>query len=866
MRILYLLLFLLLFVLKLLPQDSNNLIYVDDKGRMRWTSTDEEAYFFGVNYSTPFAFSYRALKDKGISHKEIIDLDVQEFKRLGLNAYRIHVWDREVSDREGNLLDNEHIELLDYLISKLIENDIYIILTPIAWWGTRWPMPDVETPGFSTFYSKIESTTKPEVLNAHIKYLKQFVNHINKFTGKSYKDEKNIIGFEIFNEPNLPDSIEQINYYINTTVKAVRDEGVTKPIFFNISENPGKKQWEGVASSNIQGVSFQWYPTGLVKYSELKGNFLSNVLSYPLYSPGSPLYERGDIEGLLKNKAKIVYEFDAADIGKSYMYPVMAHSFKEAGMQFAAMFCYDPTPLAQFNSEYSTHYLNLLYTPQKALGFYIAANLFRYENIERKKLESTSVIMGKTKVDYDKDLSLLNTSERFYYTNNNDVIPKNVNKLKHIAGYGNSNLIKYGGRGTYFLDKINDDVWKLEVFPDAVWLKDPFGKNGLDNPVAKLIWKSHEMKINFPGLNSNFKVYTNGDKSVTADNFSISIEPGIYFITNEESFSSKDLNKDNIDFEKIIKYGKFIDDFQSTEIKNLTPASFNENDEKKIVVEIFSKVENPEALIYIRKAGWRNPGKYELTKVDDFRYEFTLPLEISSNGKSDYFITLKQNDELLTFPGKLNISPENWAFDPDDSYQLSILPASNKTTIYDPEKDVDNLIFSNIWRYARFKIDYTFDNEDEGELNVKINNVREQFPEFAMQFYVGEYIKNINRTKNDKFELEIKKTEDGPDSIFVRALFIDGSGFKRKINLSSDYEKITVPMSQPENFRYALLPRPYPTFLPYWFESTPQLNTGNNNLKLESIQIALPLPEPGKDVNDYGIKLKKINFVKNEIE
>ena len=135
-------------------QNSSNLIYVDSSGRMRWTSNDDEAYFFGINYSTPFAFSYRALKNKGISHKEIIDLDVQQFKRLGLNAYRIHVWDREVSDKDGNLLNNEHIELLDYLISRLIENDIYIILTPIAWWGTSWPEPDIETPGFSTFIQR----------------------------------------------------------------------------------------------------------------------------------------------------------------------------------------------------------------------------------------------------------------------------------------------------------------------------------------------------------------------------------------------------------------------------------------------------------------------------------------------------------------------------------------------------------------------------------------------------------------------------------------------------------------------------------------------------------------------------------------
>src|SRR4030067_1188000 len=100
--LLKILFFSFLFLPNISAQSSSDLIYVDSSGRMRWTINKEEAYFFGVNYAAPFAFSYRALKNKSISHKEIIDLDVQQFKRLGLNAYRIHVWDREVSDKDGN--------------------------------------------------------------------------------------------------------------------------------------------------------------------------------------------------------------------------------------------------------------------------------------------------------------------------------------------------------------------------------------------------------------------------------------------------------------------------------------------------------------------------------------------------------------------------------------------------------------------------------------------------------------------------------------------------------------------------------------------------------------------------------------------
>ena len=837
-----------LFLISNFAQNKSDLIYVDSSGRIRWTEHNEEAYFFGVNYSTPFAFSYRALKNKGLSHKEVIDLDVQQFKRLGMNAYRIHVWDREVSDKDGNLLENEHIELLDYLISKLIENDIFVILTPIAWWGTGWPEPDVETTGFSSFYSKIESTTKPEVLKAHINYLKQFVNHKNSYTGKTYKDEDFIIAFEIFNEPNLSRNKDSVTSYVNSTVKALREEEITKPIFFNISENNNREQWEGVASSNIDGISFQWYPTGLVKYSELNGNFLSHVLSYPL----------PDFTDKIKTKAKMVYEFDAADIGKSYMYPVMAHSFKETGMQWATMFCYDPTPLANYNSEYSTHFLNLLYTPQKALGYLISSYLFNHQEISKKKIDNTSVIMNDVLVDYKSDLSLLNTLERFYYTNTNEEIPLDEKKLSHIAGYGNSKLIKFEGRGTYFLDKIKDGLWKLELFPDAVWVKDPFGRNGLYNAVAKLIWKTHKIKIQLPGLNSDFRIYSADNKSQTAIDNSINLQPGVYFISNDENYSEINFETDVTNFEMIKKYGDFINDFQSTGIKNHTPSSLRENEEKKIVFEIYSKEENINPVIYLRKTGWGSYQKLQLKKINDFTYELLLPDDISSNGILNYFLALNNKNEVLTFPGRLKTTPEFWSFNPEESFQLSILPSTNKITIYNPETDSKNLISSNIWRFAQYRLDYTFDEKDEQELNISINNVREKFPELALQIYTGEYLKNVQPGNDDELQIEIKNISEELDSVLIRVLYDNNSGFERKIPVTSDYKNISINLSQPEKFKFALLPRPYPTFLPYWFESEPR---ENKNPKIESIQIAIPLPEPGEDLNNYGIKIKKIFFI-----
>ena len=100
-------------------QKSIPTIYVDAGGVMRWSDTKKEASFFGVNYTLPFAHAYRAMGYLGVDRKTAIDRDVYHMARLGLNAYRIHIWDVEISDAEGNLLENEHLELLDYLIHKL---------------------------------------------------------------------------------------------------------------------------------------------------------------------------------------------------------------------------------------------------------------------------------------------------------------------------------------------------------------------------------------------------------------------------------------------------------------------------------------------------------------------------------------------------------------------------------------------------------------------------------------------------------------------------------------------------------------------------------------------------------------------------
>lgn len=841
----------LLTVIVLQIKAQENLIYVSGDGLMRWVSDDTPAYFWGVNYSVPFAFSYRAIKEKSFSHKEVIDHDIQQFKRLNLNAYRIHVWDREISDKEGNLIENEHLKLLDYLIAKLIENNIYIILTPIAWWGAGYPEPDPPTNGFSDHGSKIDLTTKEELIKAQENYLDQFVNHKNKFTGKSYKEEPKIIAFEIINEPKLPDDSTAVTDYVNRTVIAVRNAGVTKPILFNISENPGLNQWTGVANSNIDGVSFQWYPTGLVKGSMLKGNYLPHVSQYPYR----------EYADKIMNKAKMVYEFDAADVAQSVLYPVMANSFREAGMQWATMFSYDPTPIAKYNAEYITHYLNLAFTPGKAVSYLIAGDLFRNKNLLGITTGFNKIKYSPYKVDYKNDLSLLNSDEKFYYSNSTDVYPSNPALVKHVAGVGTSKLVSYSGTGAYFLDRIDQDTWKLEVFPDAVWIDDPFGNNNLQNPVAELIWLLNKMRIHLPGLTSNYNVYSYGrefKKITIAENYEINIMPGSYLISNSELKKEDFKNLSFFDFENLRKF-TYTGDFLS--IKNNTPLNIKESDPLVINCNLYTYKTPQNVLLYYRKFGWRNFAEIEFEQVTKYNYQVKIPEQFVSNGIIEYYVTVDTGGVSKTFPGNSNISPEHWGFDGDEGYIVNVKPVSKDVVLFDPAIDTENIVFPNTWYQLRFRSELLFKDDNSLFYNVALSDYNVELPEYTLQVYVGEQIKEDIII--EEFKLDLDFTSVLIDTVELRFIYDNGKGFIQKFSRESLEESISVKPSALSNIRFALLPRPYPVFLPYWFNLNGEIETGFNHAKLEFIQIALPLIgiENGKKLNT-SLGIKKISAIR----
>lgn len=814
-------------------------VFVDNSGVMRWGHNNEEVKGFGVNYSAPFAHAYRTAQRLDVDLKKAIDNDVYHFARLGFDLYRIHVWDTEISDAEGNLLENENLEMFDYLLKQLKDRNINFMLTPIAYWGSGWPEPDPETPGFSHKYGKEDALTNPEAIKAQENYLAQFLEHVNPHTGVAYKDEPNIIGFEVSNEPHHKGPPEEVTGFIQRMVTAIRSTGTKKPVFYNVSHST--HLMEAYFNSDIQGGTFQWYPTGLGFQKELEGNLLPNVDEYSI--PFDDVIRKN-------NGGKLVYEFDAADVMKSYIYPAMARSFREAGIQIATHFAYDPTYMAHANTEYNTHYMNLAYTPQKALALMISREVFHQVPMHRDYGSYPgNKQFGNFRVDYLTDLAELNSKDKFIYTNSTTTKPKSVRDLKQIAGFGNSAVVKYEGRGAYFLDRLQKGVWRLEVMPDAILTDNPFGKNNLEKTVAVINWNTWNMSLNIPDLGQDFNIIAiNKGNTFIAEKTgnSFNIAPGTYLLTRQGTRSSFTGNETWNKF-RINEFFAPEDTVERTYVIHEAVEEIAQNGSLRISAEIVSNEEVEKAEIWLQIGN-----RYEnlkLQNLEGYTYFVEVPEEILQRGFLRYRIIVTTPGTTFTFPADVEGNPGQWDFYEQDFYETLVVSPHKPLYLFEAATDSDYLI--SPWRRENKLVPSNVAGEAEFQVRLEQLFIEDVENKTAAPVYDYSlrynFLRNIKGRKPELPDFEtlvVKARSLSGKTEKVQIALIDENGvaFGKIINILPEKEEYFINLTTLSPVKTVILPRPYPTFLPYYFEHE---NSGGLKMgKMEGLQISIG---PGMD-------------------
>lgn len=256
-----------------------------------------------------------------------------------------------------------------------------------------------------------------------------------------------------------------------------------------------------------------------------QGNFLPALDNYTIpWEDTIPAYG---------SKARVVYEFDPADVLYSHLYPAIARTFRSKGFQWITQFAYDPLEIAQYNTEYPTHFLNLVYTPAKALSMMIATKAaLETPRGGENGTYPENTRFGNITVSHNPDLSVYNSPEAFIYTNDTEIEPVNPEKLRQVAGHGSSATVAYDGTGAYFLDATSQPgVWRLEVMPDVTVTEDPFGVTSVNDAKVIATPGTHSMTVSLPSLGEGFRIYDLGGNIIdTAAKETMIVTPGTWIL------------------------------------------------------------------------------------------------------------------------------------------------------------------------------------------------------------------------------------------------------------------------------------------------------------------------------------------------
>lgn len=806
-------------------------VYVDGKGVMRWSDSHKEAVFFGTNYTLPFAHAYRAMGYLGKDRKEAIRKDVYHMARLGMNAYRIHLWDQELTDRDGNLLENAHLDLMDYLLREVEARGIYVLITFQTDFGNGYPERDNSSEGYSFSYSREEVLRNQKAIKAQQNYIIQLLNHVNKYTGKRLKDDTFVVGFELTNEPRHSGKPEEVTDFVNTLTRSVRETGCEKPVFYNVAESP----WYAPAiyAADIQGTTFQWYPEGLVAGRTRHGNFLPYVDRY--VNPFATL--KG-----AENKAKVVYEFDPADILYSYMYPAMARSFRAAGFQWMTQFAYDPIDIAAYNTEYQTHYMNLAYVPQKALSLKIAAEAAR--RVPYGKEYGTypaDTLFEHIRVSSHTNLSELNDGRLFYYSNSTDTRPLSNKKLEAVAGCGSSPVVCYEGTGAYFLDRLENGIWRLEVMPDAVVVSDPFAKPSLQKEVVRIFSHPWDMTLNLADLGSEFTFAPLNEKNhvagKAASNVMRGITPGVYLLTRKGVKARRLWTADTS--WKNIKLGEFVapeeDKDEMYSVVSHTPAVVTSGNPLKITVDVAGR-EMPDSVIVMtdQVSFWNKTNPYvKLKRTKGYTYTGFLPVQTNNIGCSflRFNVIASRGGKQQTFPQGVKGMPLDWNFTDYDYFKVNIIRSGSALTLVNAGEE--NALETFMLPEWTSETKATVVSRPDKTPLVDYTYTKGPRPtRFFLQKEIGESLKGVNLTSYKTLCLQV---EDVPDSL--TAGFVTSDGFTYTITCTKPTAGIIrIPLENLKQVPTALLPHAYPGFQPLYFE--PRTEIPFDVRRIEALQLS----------------------------
>src|SRR5437667_238927 len=512
------------------------------------------------------------------------------------------------------------------------------------------------------------------------------------------------------------------------------------------------------------------------------------------------------------------------DLRPGYMYPAMARTFRAVGVQFAAMFAYDMLRTASRNLAWQTHYLNLVYTPRKAMSAVIAAEaMHRLPRTRSYGSYPENTRFGDFHVSYDENLGELVARDAFLYAGSTRAAPPDPAALRRIAGYGSSSTVTYEGQGIYFLDKVRPGVWRLELYPDAVPVRDPFEPPSLDKLVTRAISRAWHMTVRLPDLGGEFTVQpmNGGGQAVgRSEAGGFGVTPGVYVLSASGPVDPATLpaRVGQIGF---TEYHAPPADSLPPSVQPLVSPAYLMGRPAELRARVVDRTPPDSAMLFIRPTAGGLYRGFTMHAASGYLYAASVPATALREGPHEYVITLFRGDSSVTLPSGLHLKPTDWDYSGSASWRLDVIGPQTPLRLFDPGRDAARLAFTRIGDAGRrglFRVTLSgVTGEPVFHFELPVDARGSSPPDYTASLVIADRIKARQETIGGAAELRIRLRGLGARQIVHLTLMEDdGTSWSAGVPVDSSWSEQAMPLTDFKIGQGVLLPEGFPGEWNYW--------------------------------------------------
>jgi hypothetical protein len=424
---------------------------------------------------------------------------------------------------------------------------------------------------------------------------------------------------------------------------------------------------------------------------------------------------------------------------------------------------------------------------------------------------------------------------------------------------------------------VRPGLWRLEVYPDAVPVRDPFEPPSAGKIVTRVISRAWPMVIALPDLGGAFTVQpltasgasgASGAPPERAAGGRFTVTPGVYLLSATGPVDPATLPA-SVGHVGMAEYHAPPPDSLPPSVESLAAPEFVTGREAELRARIVDRTPPDSAVLLIRPVAGDGYHAYAMRPASGYEYAATIPAGALREGPHEFVITLFRGDTAVTFPGGLHQRPGDWNYDDRTAWTLNVVGPKTPLRLFDPAADAPLLAFSRIGdagRRGRFRVglsDVTGRPVFHFALPVDSSGWRP--PDYTASLVVAPRTRARRETIAGAQAVRLRLRGLGPrQTLHVTLMENDGTSWSAAVPVDSSWSEPALPLAVFTLGRGVLLPQGFPGEWNYWVG--PAAGRGGNGDRprlehLERLQLSLRREDGGVVTPDrYGVEVEWVRL------